>query len=161
MAAMGGTAGNGPMGCPPVAPRTFTDGMCPTGLPAEGCTYTLECSSSPHEFSYQCGLATPDAPFETWSVSGDCILPYDFCWGGDAQVRCSGGNWQLMGWGGDPPPDCPQARPAEGSSCVYSIFSGPPSCGYNCPGSDQWSVGTCGAAAETSVWVYDPACDGS
>jgi hypothetical protein len=160
--ALGGSAGRAELGCPPIAPpSSLYGGPCPAGLPADGCAYTLQCQSGPREFSYECGAHSDGGRLdESWAVGGACDLPYDFCWDGEAQVRCSGGSWQLMGWGGDPPPDCPQTRPEEGSGCLLSRVSGPAVCGYPCPEGAGWSVATCWFL-DPPRWIYDGACAGS
>lgn len=154
----GGTLGGSPIDagatCPATAPATAFP-TCPGGLPAEGCTYELECQSGPRSFDYRCGERG------SWSVDpGTCDFPSDFCWGGDAQVRCNGESWQLMGWGGDPPQDCALERPAPGAECFWSQLSPPSTCGYRCPDGTGWTVASCAFAATTSVWLLDGACPG-
>jgi hypothetical protein len=145
----GGTAGTPIVGCPDRPPAAYA-ATCPTNLPAEGCPYQLECQSGATEFTYRCtsGLWGPE---ET-----ACENPQDFCTGGDAQMQCWGGTWRLLGTGGDGPADCAEERPVTGTACSYSIFQGPPRCGYPCPDGSGWTVGTCAVP----VWLYDGACEG-
>lgn len=118
-----------------------------------GCRYALECGSGPREFAYHCGERGFFVEDER------CENAFESCLGGDAQVRCMGGSWELLGGGGDGPLDCPVTPPVELSDCPYSLYSGPAVCGYPCPDSDRFTVATCVFPAGPR-WLYDGACDG-
>lgn len=156
---VGGTLGGSPPDagtkCPAESPRTIPQPPCdPAALPPEGCTYELECQSGPQSFVYRCDERG------WWSVDGSCSFPYDSCWGGDAQVRCNGEEWNLMGWGGDPPQDCAVERPLPGSECVWNQLSPPSTCGYRCPDGTGWTVASCVFEPVTDIWLLDGACAG-
>jgi hypothetical protein len=123
-------------------------------LPAEGCRYELECRSGPAAFTYRCSSGI-------WKLDErDCTQPFDACDGGDAQVQCRGGEWRLLGAGGDGPLPCPGERPALGSECSFSAVTGPPSCGFRCDAGGGWTVGSCQYGSDGGRWLFDGACPG-
>ncbi len=145
----GGTmTGVNPPGCPSVAPRA--KGPCPAELSEMTCTYELPCGTGPLTFTYRCD--------RHWSLEPvPCEHPFEFCNGGDQEVICIDQLWTLSSTM-DLPPPCPTAKPIPGDSCVYSQFSGPPSCGYHCDDGEGWTVGGCLGYLKPDVWVFDGAC---
>jgi hypothetical protein len=127
---------------------------CPSGVPDEGCRYELECRSGPAEFTYRCSSGI-------WKLEErDCERPFDACDGGDAQVQCRGGQWTLLGAGGDGPLSCPSERPVFGSECSFSAVTGPPYCGFPCDDGSGWTVGTCQYGGFGGLWLFDGTCPG-
>jgi hypothetical protein len=161
----GGSAGR-PSGCPSTPPRAavFAD-SCPSGLPAEGCRYTLECQSGPQEFVYRCQNESPEVFVPAWSLEPvPCAEPYDSCFGGDGQIRCGegGSSYMLQGYGGDPPPDCPNRRPVEASECPVGFANSTPGpCGYRCADGSGWTLAACTHGSTPPRWLLDDGCPGS
>jgi hypothetical protein len=150
--------------CPDIAPRGQPVEPCPENLPTEGCTYTLDCASGPRDFTFACTPA-----HWTWFVEqSPCEHQWEFCTGGEQQVRCDeSGEGSLM-WGAyftgfDGPAPCPTETPHHGDPCADYLY-GQLSCGYFCDDGTTWTVGYCEYDATTDqaddqTWLFDGACE--
>ena len=143
--------------CPDIAPHGMPVEPCPENLPPEGCTYTLECASGPHDFTFAC-------MGRNWFVEpSPCERPSEFCTGGEKQVRCDEGPEGELVWGTffsgyDGPAPCPTETPHDGDPCTDYLFA-QLSCGYFCDDGTTWTTGYCDNGATESTWVFDGACD--
>ncbi|HEX6767207.1 MAG TPA: hypothetical protein VF103_17035 [Polyangiaceae bacterium] len=143
--------------CPDVAPRGMPTEPCEENLPNEGCSYTLECATGPHDFTFTCEGGT-----HAWFVEPEpCEREAEFCTGGEQQVRCDQNAEAELAWGAlftgyDIPFPCPTETPMPGDACTDSLFA-QLHCGYFCEDGTTWTVGYCGPER---TWVFDDACDG-
>ncbi len=139
----GGAAGSCPHEPPPFVSK------CPTGLPAEGCTYLYaDCHDGPLNLTLRC------SPAGVWAAEPGTCEYGDFCdvpSGG--QLHCFENGWTL-GQGGDQQ-TCPETRPATGQGCPLGNINYV-ACGYRCVNGD-WTVGRC-SWPYPPVWSFTPAC---
>jgi hypothetical protein len=141
--------------CPDIAPRAMSSEPCPENLPAEGCSYTLDCASGQRDFTFVCSS-------QFWYVEpSPCERQWEFCTGGDQQVRCDEGFEGDLVWGGrftayDGPAACPTETPHDGDPCGDGPFA-MLACGYFCDDGTTWTTGHCDDSTRT--WVFDGACD--
>ncbi len=147
--------------CPDIAPRSMSSEPCPENLPAEGCTYALDCASGPRDFTFACQS-------QFWFVEpSPCERQSEFCTGGEQQVRCDESPVEGEGlvWGAafaafDGPAPCPTETQHHGDSCADSTYS-MLGCGYFCEDGTTWTSGSCDYVEGTDeqAWVFDGACD--
>lgn len=139
-----------PEACPESPPRVWDD--CPADeLSGAGCTYDVSCQSGDYSVTWSC------SEWGGWTVPEGqrCEYDYDSCAG--TELNCWSEEWFV--WEGtNPPPPCPDEKPEPYASCDWG-FEGPATCGYFCPGSDTWTLGTC-SYYQAPVWTFDGSCKG-
>lgn len=149
--------------------------VTPACPPAGACTRQFTCASGDRTFTLHCDPFPPPAPAGShqWSLDAPCELPFDHCHsdvGPSPGADCVGGQWQLLGVGGNPPAPCPMPAPTVGATCRPGGFGGDREhCGYRCPDGVSWTVLSCLARSldagipDTGIvpytWQSDGGCD--
>jgi hypothetical protein len=168
----GGTGGGSGGGVNPPAvlecPPEFDSygSACPL---AGTCTRAFTCASGDRTFTLHCDPMPPPAPAgaHTWSLDAPCELPFDHCHsdvGPSPGADCIGGQWRLLGVGGNPPAPCPMEAPTVGVACRPGGFGGDrEQCGYRCADGTGWTIlgclpGHADAGITPNTWQSDAAC---
>lgn len=166
--AAGGTVNPPPVvECPPEFDSGYSAIACPL---AGACMRDFTCASGDRRFTLHCDPMPPPAPtgLHQWSLGVPCELPFDHCHsdlGPSPGADCVGGQWQLLGVGGNPPAPCPMPAPTVGATCRPGGFGGDREhCGYRCPDGANWTVLSClpglpDAGITPYTWQSDGGCD--